>query len=81
MTIPTLNELNELSAAEVSLLILRCLSTSDLCFHYMLLHSNTVADILNTSIDLITNEPTPLSNDELFELTELTANMKIYIET
>lgn len=57
-TIPTLKELNKMTAGDVSLLILRCLATSDLTAMYMLLERSTVKDLKQNLNGLIQDELT-----------------------
>lgn len=56
MAIPTLKELNDMSCSDVSLLILRCLSTSDLTYMCALLKKETNEDIANVCMSLIDAE-------------------------
>lgn len=77
--LPTLDELNKLSASQNILLILRGLYTSDLSFMYMTLSRDSIVDICSTFTSLVNieigQECHNLTHEELVEIKHIIAEM------
>lgn len=80
--IPTLKGLNQFSAVRVHFLLLRCLNTSDMTFHFQLLHPSTVRDIVGIGMRLIVlaeqEGELDFSNAEKREWMSYIENMEAY---
>lgn len=86
--IPTLDQLNELSASKTILVLLRTLNTSDFVFHYMLYKHTTLKDIIAQAESLLHLEVTHedgdvsgLSEAEKTEFFKYMADMQEYMRT
>lgn len=80
MTLPTLSDLNKLSAVENNLLILRALNTSDLVFAHMLLKHDTLTDITTNCTDMLKHEPDVLTPEQLTEYNSLIKDINDYVD-
>lgn len=76
-TLPTVAELNNLSASQVSLLLLRCLGTSDLSWMSSLFQPATMADVaeVTESLRVIDEDDRHLTPEEEAEFQQLRAHI------
>ena len=85
MHLPTVRELNrEGSCGEVSLMLVRCLMTSDLSWMYDLFKSDTLQDIIDVTTDLLRLEVDSgcchLTEEQIVEFNESIIAFKEAIE-
>lgn len=68
----TVENLNQLTCTQVSLILLRCLNTSDLTFMHDLFKVETLKDIIEVTSDLVDQENKAGINDsaEVIDFTE-----------
>lgn len=76
-TLPLLKDLNNMHYDQVNLLLLRCLFTSDLSFHYMMYSYQAVGDILNHCVYNI-EEPF-LTKEEQIEFDSYIQELRDYL--
>lgn len=66
--LPTLDQLNDSNSAGLTTLVLfRCLCTSDLTFHYALFKKETLVDLLRVGQGLVDADQESLTQPELAE--------------
>lgn len=78
---PTVDEMNkDNNTSRVSLLMLRCLMTSDLGFHYMCYNKSTLQDIVDTTHDFLGIDPDTLFTYEMVEIQKYLSTLEDYIK-
>ena len=84
ISVPTLEGLNFFHPTRVQLLLLRCLNTSDLTFHFALLSPPTIREIIRLSMRLFTSaekeDELDFSPEECLEYFSYLANMGEYAD-